>query len=373
VTERARRAASRLRGLRWFLDAPDASRSSAEPTFATAPGPLVTVAFPRSGTTLLRAMLQAHPDIAVLPEPWWMMGVLRALAEASEPLPPEDAVRLVVGGVAPAWWEIANLRPEQVEAQIPPRPISRAGAAAAVGRAYAAKAGKPRWGVKFPGAEWRLGVPLLDALFPGATFLFLARDPRDVYLSQQAAGLRADLDGLYLFCLLWSLETRKLLRDLARLGRRGIVARYEDLAEDPGSVLARICAAAGLSTTPAALERMRRYSETLEDQLVRNPIHHNLQRPVLAAGRRRYEETLTDAQARRAALAARAALSILGYATQAARGEGRARLSDSIAVAGGVAAGAAANLSGYVRGRTTLGGIRRDRFGANRRKTVEPV
>jgi hypothetical protein len=47
--------------------------SPAEPTLDA---PLLVLSFPRSGTTLLRAMLNSHPEMAILPEPWWMAGLM---------------------------------------------------------------------------------------------------------------------------------------------------------------------------------------------------------------------------------------------------------------------------------------------------------
>ena len=48
----------------------------------TDPFPFV-VGSPRSGTTLLRVMLDAHPDLAVPGESYFVVGVYRALPQVS--------------------------------------------------------------------------------------------------------------------------------------------------------------------------------------------------------------------------------------------------------------------------------------------------
>lgn len=325
-------------------------------------GPVVTVSFPRSGTTLLRAMLHSHPELAVLPEPWWMMDLVKALWRDARPLTRAAAASHLEARVPPAWRRVAELDLSDVVALLPEQPLSGADVVSAVGRAYARRFGKERWGVKYPGVEFRRGIPLLHATFPRATFIFLARDVRDVYLSQLHAGLRNGLSDLYLFSLLWALQARKILRDLRAVGSGALVVRYEDLIEDPGRVLGRICEVAGLCSSTSSIESMLSYQEGVERQILRNPIHRKLAGPVLSENRRRYERELTPIQTRRAGAVAAPVLRELGYVD----GEGGAGPRDVAAAALQAALRLGANAIGQVRGKSTLSGIRRDRIGRGR-------
>lgn len=325
--------------------------------------PLFTISFPRSGTTLLRAMLHSHPEIAVLPEPWWMMRLVEAVQSEAGPFARARARELLARHVAPAWLRIAGLALDEVVDLLPPDEASGADVVSAVGNAYARRFGKGRWGVKYPGVEFRRGVRRLHALFPAGTVLFLARDPRDVYLSQHRAGLRRGLADLELFAVLWALQTRRILRDFRALGGRALVVRYEDLIEDPEQVLARICERAGLAAGPEEVRRMLDFQAGVEGQILGNPIHRKLDGPVLSGNRRRYVEELAPGRIRRVECAAGALLRDLGYVERVKR----PTAPELSALALRAAWRLAVNVAGRVTGRSTLSGIRRDRIGRGRK------
>ncbi|MBA2565173.1 MAG: sulfotransferase [Gemmatimonadetes bacterium] len=314
------------------------------------------VGFPRSGTTLLRAMLHGHPEIVILPEPRWLVSLLKA--HTRSPLGPVQATRWLHERVHPDWYALAEMSPADVAPQLPDRAVSAPELVDAIGRTYALRSGKPRWGLKNPGADFRRALPLVRDSFPGASFVFLARDPRDVYLSQVGAGWRSGNDDLELFCLLWGIQARRMLRDLAPAGTRMLVLRYEDLVEDPERSLRELCRVANLADSPAALHEMLAFSGRLQGRVTDNPIHGNLAGPVLAANRRKFETKLPPDRIRRAAVAAGPALTGLGYPREGAAGrieEWRERLE--------VVLGAGRRLLLHVpaalRGRGTLSGVRR--------------
>jgi hypothetical protein len=320
---------------------------------ASRDAPLLVLSFPRSGTTLLRAMIHSHPEMAVLPEPWWMVGLLRTLERETRPLSRGLATAHLASGVPNAWYATAGLSLDEVVTLLPPGPMRPADAISAVGRAYARRFGKERWGAKYPGSEFRRALPLLHGAFPRATFVFLARDVRDVYLSQVGAGLRRGKGDLDLYCLLWSLQTRKILQDLEGMGERGMVVRYEDLLADPEESLERICTIADLATTPAALEAMLDYQGQVHGKVRRNPIHQNLQGPVLAQNRRKFASELSPEQVRRTEVLGRPMLERLGYADP---GRGPS-VADRLAAAARIPPRLALNLWRNYRGKSTLTGM----------------
>jgi hypothetical protein len=121
--------------------------------------------------------------------------------------------------------------------------------------AYAVREGKPRWGDKTP--ENVLHVERLARLFPGAVFVHVIRDGREVAASLAAQAWSTD--GLVGKAYWW--------RDCVAAGRsagthlgrdRYCEIRLEDLVADPAGVLKRMCAAIGESYTPRMLEYPRR-------------------------------------------------------------------------------------------------------------------
>jgi hypothetical protein len=334
-------------------DQPARTARPAVAEHASEDAPLLVLSFPRSGTTLLRAMIHGHPEMAVLPEPWWMVRLLRTLEGERRPLTRGLATSHLASGIANAWYAAAGLSLEDVVTRLSPGPMRPADVISAVGRTYAERFGKARWGAKYPGSEFRRALPLLHGTFPRATFLFLARDVRDVYLSQVGAGLRRGTADLELYCLLWSLQTRKILQDLDGMGERGLLMRYEDLLADPEESLERICTAAGLATTPEALEGMLDYQDQVQGKVRRNPIHRNLQGPVLAGNRRKFSAELSAAQIRRTEILGRAMLERLGYADPGQR----LSLADRAAAAARIPPRLALNLWRNYRGRSTVTGM----------------
>src|SRR4051794_12605474 len=62
---------------------------------ASMPAPMpIVVGVPRSGTTLLRMMLDAHPDLAIPPE----TGFLPALADLDPGIDPREAAWRIISG-----------------------------------------------------------------------------------------------------------------------------------------------------------------------------------------------------------------------------------------------------------------------------------
>ena len=131
-------------------------------------------------------------------------------------------------------------------------------AIAAVFEAYAAERGKPRWGDKTP--LYMQHLPLLERLFPEASFVHLIRDGRDAALSflsvpegimTEGWGYPRDAAG---FACQWATEVRAARALGERVGPgRYLELRYEALVADPAGELRRTCSFAGLEYDEAML------------------------------------------------------------------------------------------------------------------------
>lgn len=140
----------------------------------------VIVGSPRSGTTLLRLMLDAHPELAIPPETGFLTmplapppGELPApwFAHALTHWPP----------TAPAWADFGLDSERYAERLANLQPFAPAEGFRLFYRMYAEKFGKPRWGDKTP--LYGLHIPHLAALLPEAHFIHIVRDGRSAALS----------------------------------------------------------------------------------------------------------------------------------------------------------------------------------------------
>jgi len=213
--------------------------------------PLIVLGVRRSGTTLLRVMLDRASTLAIPDESYFVPQLARRHAGTVDPDAFVDDLRRL---------------PTLVEWGLPPAVVAarlRAGmstgeAIAAIFAAYASERGKPRWGDKTP--LYMQHLPLLERLFPTACFIHLIRDGRDAALSFLAVppgimtkgwGYPRDAQG---FACQWATEVRAARALGARVGAaRYHEVRYETLVADPEAELRHVCRLAALVYDPEML------------------------------------------------------------------------------------------------------------------------
>ena len=111
---------------------------------ATYPAPFV-VGMNRSGTTLLRMMLDAHPELAIPAETHFVPELI-ARAEAGT-----ETAQLIGDVIGSRAWDDFGIEPEQLRARA--QALSDGGVAGVLRAFYelcAEREGKPRWGDKTP-------------------------------------------------------------------------------------------------------------------------------------------------------------------------------------------------------------------------------
>jgi hypothetical protein len=270
----------------------------------------------RSGTTLLRVMLDRNPALAIPDESYFVPQLAR---RHPSPVDPErfadDLARL------PSLVEWGHA-PSRVRSRL--RPGMTTGAAiAAIFETYAAERGKPRWGDKTP--LYMQHLDLLEQLFPDALFVHLIRDGRDAALSflsvpaglvTEGWGHPRDARG---FACQWATEIRAARRLGGRVGpARYAELRYEALVADPAAELRRLCAFAGLDYGDEMLDYVGRTGSA------RKAHQQRLNEPP-RVGVRDWRSEMDTAERRRFEAVAGDLLDELGYET-AARSRSRARL-----------------------------------------------
>ncbi len=266
--------------------------------------PLIVLGVSRSGTTLLRVMLDRSPGIAIPDETFF----IPQLAHRHRGRVDSDSFlddlrrfpRLAAWGLSADDFA-SRLRPDMGIGE----------AISAVFDAYASSRGKPRWGDKTPMYMRHLG--LLDRVFPEAQYVHLIRDGRDAALAfldmpehvvtktwahpRDAAGFACE----------WRVE----VADARGLGRRVgssryLEVRYEDLVTDAERVVRTICEFASLPFEPAMLE----YAGTVD---VSAKPHHQRLLQAPTKGVRDWRTQMSPENARAFEAIAGDLLAVLGY------------------------------------------------------------
>lgn len=224
------------------------------------PAPFV-VGVGRSGTTLLRLMLDAHSQVAIPPETHFLPNLLEASGRLR--FTPASVVDAIVEDPHRRWNDFGIER-EELHQRF--RAIPRFNLSDAI-RAfyllYAEQQGKERWGDKTP--DYLKRMRRIERVLPEARFIHVIRDGRDVTLSNNRRiaerGHREPLPAGR-SARRWRNRIEKARSDGPKLGGY-LEVRYEDLVIDTEPTLRRVCEFSALEFEPAML----RYHENAEDRL----------------------------------------------------------------------------------------------------------
>ena len=229
----------------------------------TSTAPIFVVGHPRSGTTLLRLMLDAHPRIVIPPEGHLVSLLRRAerkYGKLSEPSNFEQLLERVLHKQRMAEWEldIDDARRRCMEGE-----HSARGVFASLMSVWTDRTGKPRWGEKTPGT-YRF-LPEVSQWFPDCQVVHIVRDGRDVAVSCLTPPFSDQYDkgNVYEVAVRWRDSVRRGRHAAGLLGpKRYFELRYEDLTADPEAMLRRLCDFLHEDFVPAMLDASRRDPRT---------------------------------------------------------------------------------------------------------------
>ena len=277
--------------------------------------PIFVVGAPRSGTSLLARMLDAHPSIGLADELCFFDIILGARREVPELdsaeriehfldlLPRMDHVRFWADGAA-----LIEAAAERLRAD--PRP-SYAAFYRHLMECRAAALGKRRFGEKTP---WNVRhLEALEALFPNARFLHIVRDPRAVVASKRK--LPRTSRDVVTNAVKWSIDIAAAARyrDLSPdRAARLLEIRYEDLVRAPESVLRRVTDFLGEPFDPAMLAFAEAGALAFKDQ----PWREGVRRPLFDSSLEAWRDEFTPAQVWLIQRLARAGMTRYGYAPE---------------------------------------------------------
>jgi hypothetical protein len=227
------------------------------------PAPFI-VGVGRSGTTLLRLMLDSHPDLTIPPETHFVPALIRECERWRAT--PEKLLKALVNHPEPGWKDLALDEDELLGRWRQIDPLKTSDAVRAVYEAYAEREGKPRWGDKTPRYVRKMGR--IHRALPEARFIHLIRDGRDVALStrrRMERWNRPKAVEVETVAKRWRSRILKARISGNRLGDHYLEMRYETLVREPEAALRRVCELIELEFDPVMLSYHERAAERLEE------------------------------------------------------------------------------------------------------------
>ena len=212
--------------------------------------PFFIVGSGRSGSTLLRMILASHSRIAIPPETWFVRLVVKQfpLDRGLSPAELDRALEIITSHYR---WPDMDVNTDEYLAEVRAldRPHIRQ-VVESIYRRHLDEAGKSRWGDKTPG--YIEVIPQLAKVFPGAKFIHLVRDGRDVVRSFRATGWYGP--WLHSNAAEW-LESLEYDEQWSRSPLAGCIltVRYEDLVLKTEECVQGICAFLGEEFEPQML------------------------------------------------------------------------------------------------------------------------
>jgi hypothetical protein len=215
--------------------------------------PFFIIGSQRSGTTLLRLILNAHPEIAIPEEGTFWMPLIRSLkGRYHEPIHPKtlnNYLRYIEKNDQFKAWFMQGFSLSRLPAD--QRPVTLQVLMNALYEEFARIHSKKIWGDKTP-SFFRM-VRELSTIFPGARFINIIRDGRDVYLSVRDR--EPGRKNIAVAGLEWKYKVEKAAETLSALPPEQVFQlRFEDLLMDPEQKVSQICAFLGVSFEKSMLE-----------------------------------------------------------------------------------------------------------------------
>jgi hypothetical protein len=212
--------------------------------------PVLVIGVSRSGTTLLKEMLDSHSQLAIPTESYFVPQLWDRHSRAFDPEAfVEDVGRLTR---VREW----GVTPDDVRERLPEN-ATAADAIRAIYRSYADARGKPRYGDKTP--SYMQSLDLLERVFPHGQYVHLVRDGRDAGLSFLAMRRKPRFNlarprGIASFASEWKLEVEGARELGRRVGpERYHELRYEALVREPEAELRRVTSFLELDFEPEML------------------------------------------------------------------------------------------------------------------------
>jgi hypothetical protein len=218
------------------------------------PAPFI-VGVTRSGTTLLRLMLDAHPEMAIPPETHFVPQLIKTTRKRGTTC--DEAHGVVTGHRQ--WGDFGLDSAELLRRYCALDRIDPETTVRAFFELYAEGQGKRRWGDKTPNYVKRMRQ--IERWVPEARFVHMIRDGRDAALSRFKRILK-DPPPMETVAQRWVRKIEGARADAEQVGHY-IEVQYEELVRDTEPQLRRVCEFLELPWDDSIL----RYYERAEERL----------------------------------------------------------------------------------------------------------
>lgn len=233
------------------------------------PRPVLLTGFPRSGTTLLEQVLDAHPEIASLEERDLLAREILPAMHGSRSA--KDPLLEILNGVTEG--DLTGHR------RFMWRAFEAMGGQALEGKCHVDK-----------NPAYNLLIPFYLRLFPETRILVALRDPRDVLISCYLRYLPLNPISVTFLTLQstahrYALDMTAWLKFSTMIPDQWAEVRYEDLVRDLESGARQVCETLGVDWDP----RMLDYRQRLAEKRVTSPTYADVARPLYSSSISRWK------------------------------------------------------------------------------------
>ena len=298
------------------MDTPVARQQVESPSF------FFIIGRPRSGTTLLRFLFEAHPQVLVPPESPFIINLYRKYRNVTHW--DSSIVSEFCDDVYRQRYFDKWLIPKD---QLCQKLMEKEGTSTfqemvrQVCTAYTSVFEKKEivWiGDKNPG--YSLYVHRLHQLFPEAKIIHITRDYRDNYLSLVRVNFEVPIVPLVVYR--WKFALKRMWKLKKQVPGLIHSVRYEDLVADPEHHFREVCHFLGISYDPEVLSFYRKKSQVEDaysglDEI--RQVHQSLFNPISTGRTQLWKTEMSTREVRMADLVAGRAAGKAGYARQFTR------------------------------------------------------
>lgn len=243
------------------------------------------VGCPRSGTTLVQRLLSTHPDVAVLPETFFVRRLMPSGVALTDPLTPDQYTGLLRAIAKSDVWQLQSLAMSGLRARVAARSRTGAGVLRAWMQETAYNHGARVVGEKTP--DHALQIEALHEALSEARFVHVVRDPRAVANSWRkvpwsSGYIWRDTD-------LWRERVQAVRHAAAHIPVHTI--HFEALVNDPHAVMQRVATFLGVGPNHEWTEPPN--PDQVAVDTVAEPWRKKALAPVNASAATRWRDTLS--------------------------------------------------------------------------------
>ncbi|HEY3402070.1 MAG TPA: sulfotransferase [Ohtaekwangia sp.] len=273
--------------------------------------PVFIVGCGRSGTTLLRLILNRHSRIAIPEETWFFPQLEKELPGLMKENWSQNVSKRILELNKIHFPDLTQKALEDVLQKTDPLDIPSV--IAVVNREYMMHTGKRRWGDKTPG--YVMHIPFLKRLYSGAKVIHMVRDGRDVVPSMlKYWSVGPQTNSLNETASYWRKHVLTGLENGPRyFGENYMELKYEDLVQFPEETVRNVCKFIDEEFEPGMLQATGVSEKTSEWAW-----HSETKKEINTRNIGKWKNDLTAYQVRCIELIGGDALTRLGYSLQSA-------------------------------------------------------